>query len=106
MKVANLNQMIKGWFVGDFVPSVLNNKEFEVAVKYYKAGDREDRHIHKVATEITVIVKGKVKINESIYTEGDILLLEPFEEAEFYAITDAINVVVKTPSITNDKFEI
>ena len=62
----NLDAMIGGWFVGDFEPSVIRTKDFEVAVKKYKAGDKEARHIHKVATELTVIISGKVLIYSNI----------------------------------------
>lgn len=34
MKSAHLENMIKGWFVGNFDPVVLKNENFEVAVKY------------------------------------------------------------------------
>ena len=56
----NLDEMIGGWFVGDFEPSVIRTKDFEVAVKRYKAGDKEAKHMHKVATELTVIISARV----------------------------------------------
>jgi hypothetical protein len=34
--------MVKGWFVGDFDPSVSRSKDVEVGVKHYRAGDREE----------------------------------------------------------------
>ena len=30
MKVSNINDYVKGWFVGDFNPSIFNNPFFEV----------------------------------------------------------------------------
>lgn len=104
MKTAKLNQMIKGWFVGDFEPSILKSEHVEVAVKHYKAGDKEERHVHKIGTEITLIVQGSVKMNGAEYTSGDMVLLTPGEASDFEALTDAINVVVKTPSIRGDKY--
>ena len=35
MKVANLKDMFKGWFVGNFQPTVLQTNDVEVAVKEY-----------------------------------------------------------------------
>jgi anti-sigma factor ChrR (cupin superfamily) len=104
MKTAKLNQMIKGWFVGDFEPSIFKSEHVEVAVKHYKAGDKEERHVHKIGTEITLIVQGSVKMNGAEYRSGDIVLLTPGEASDFEALTDAINVVVKTPSIRGDKY--
>ena len=60
MNLNKLDKMIKGWVVGNFNPSVYKTDNFEVAIKKYDTGDYEQRHFHKVATEITVISKGKV----------------------------------------------
>ena len=104
MKTAKLADMIKGWFVGDFVPTIYKTNDVEVAVKTYKAGDYEQRHYHKIATEITVIVSGIVEMNGNRYGEGDIIVTEPGESTDFLAVTDAVNTVVKIPGETNDKY--
>ncbi len=102
--VEDLKEMIGGWFVGNFNPSVLQSKEFEVAVKRYQAGDCEERHCHKLATEITLIISGEVRMNDVTYQADDIVILEPGDWTDFTALTDAVNVVVKTPSLTDDKY--
>ena len=104
MNVANLDDMFKGWFIGNFEPSLLKTSDIEVAVKHYSAGDYEERHYHKIATEITVIVSGKVKMNNIEYTEGKIVVIEPNESTDFLAIKDTITTVVKVPGVNNDKF--
>ncbi|MBI4063344.1 MAG: hypothetical protein HY401_03465 [Elusimicrobia bacterium] len=104
MKIFKLNQMIKGWFVGDFEPNCLRLDTCEVACKYYNAGDEESRHVHKVAVEITLVAKGKIIMNGQSYREGDIILLEPGEPADFKVVEDAITMVVKSPSVPNDKY--
>jgi hypothetical protein len=96
--------MINGWFVGNFEPAILKSKDIEVAVKYYKKGDKELAHFHKIATEITVIVKGKVKMNGVLYKAGDIVLIEPFETTDFEALEDTITTVVKSPGAHYDKY--
>jgi quercetin dioxygenase-like cupin family protein len=96
--------MNKGWFVGDFVPSIIRTKDFEVALKSYSAGDTEDIHVHKIAQEVTLVVKGAIEMNDKTYFEGDIILIEPGEPTKFKSITDSTTVVVKTPSIVGDKF--
>ena len=93
-----------GWFIGNFTPSVLKAKNFEVAVKSYKAGDKEPRHFHLLAEEITLVISGTVNFNTNTYSSGQIVLIEKGERVTFEAITDAITVVVKSPSITNDKY--
>lgn len=105
MKHERLEHMVKGWFVGDFQPSLLRSKDCEVAVKHYHAGDREDTHHHRVATEITVVVSGEVVMMGQRWGAGDIILVEPGEATDFEALTDAVNVVVKLPSILGDKYQ-
>ena len=105
MKTAKLNSMIKGWFVGNFEPSLYKTNNCEVAVKTYKKGDKERKHFHKIATEITVVIKGKVKMFEKIFSDGDIIVVEPGEATAFEALEDTINAVVKLPGANNDKYE-
>lgn len=104
MRVANINEMVKGWFVGNFEPSLYKTNDVEVAVKHYRSGDKEEKHYHKVATEITVITSGEVMMNSVRYKEGDIVILEPFDASDFLAVTDAVTTVVKIPGANNDKF--
>ena len=104
MNKNNLNEFIRGWFVGDFEPSLLKSKEVEVAVKKYVAGQMEDKHIHKIATEITVIISGEVEMNGIRYVADDVITIEPYEKTDFKCITDAITVVVKMPCISGDKY--
>lgn len=104
MKTAKLENMIRGWFIGNFEPAAYKTKECEVAVKYYKTGDRENAHYHKRATEITVIVSGIVRMNGTTYHPGDIVIEEPGDITDFEALTDAVNVVVKCPGADHDKY--
>lgn len=104
MKVNHLSEMIKGWFVGGFHPSVVQTNDVEVAVKHYKAGDKEEMHYHKLATEVTVIVSGRVRMCGLEFGPGQIVTLEPNEPTAFEALTDAVNVVVKLPGAANDKY--
>lgn len=104
MKTSRLSDMKAGWFVGDFLPTCYQLSECEVACKYYKKGDSEERHVHKVATEVTVIASGNVVMNGVEYGKGDIILLEPGEPADFNVLEDTITVVVKMPSLLGDKY--
>lgn len=100
----SLDDMVKGWFVGNFSPSLFKTNDVEIAVKKYKKGDYEESHFHKIATEITVIVSGKVRMNDSIYTENDIIVINPNESTDFYVMEDTVTTVVKLPGVNNDKY--
>lgn len=105
MKIAKISDMKKGWFIGNFNPSLLKTNDCEVAVKYYKKGEYEAKHYHKIATEYTCIISGKVKMNGVIYQAGDIVVMEPNDATDFEAIEDnTVNVVVKIPGANNDKY--
>lgn len=104
MKTAKLDKMIKGWFIGNFEPTLYKTNDIEAAVKSYKAGDYESAHYHKIATEITVIVSGRVKMNGIEYCGGDIIIIEPGEVTDFIAVTDSVNTVIKIPGANNDKY--
>jgi mannose-6-phosphate isomerase-like protein (cupin superfamily) len=97
--------MIRGWFIGNFEPSVFN-ADFEVGIKEYKSGDKELTHYHKKSKEFTVVIYGKIKMNDIIFSKGDIIQIDENENANFECIDDCITVVVKTRSSFNDKFYI
>jgi quercetin dioxygenase-like cupin family protein len=104
MKLNKLNEMFKGWIVGNFEPSLYKTNDFEVAVKKYKAGDKDEKHYHKVATEITVVVSGMVLMNGVIYNSGDIITIEPGEATDFEALSDSVTTVIKVPCVKDDKY--
>lgn len=104
MNNAHYKDMIKGWFVGGFSPTAYSTQVCEVAVKNYKQGENETAHFHKVATEITLVLSGQIRMAGKEWSAGDIIVLEPGEISEFEALTDAVNVVVKVPGVLDDKY--
>jgi len=104
MKKAHLNDMVKGWFVGDFTPTAFTSDQCEVAVKTYQKGDSDAAHFHKLAHEITLIIEGEVSMMESTWRKGDIVVIEPGEVSAFSALTDAKLVVIKIPGAKDDKY--
>ena len=104
MKVFKLAEMKGGWFAGDFLPTCIRTKTFETACKYYKKGDKEPAHVHKVAIEITLIAEGLVEMNGKQYEKGDIVVLEPGDATEFAALENSVTFVVKMTSVKGDKY--
>ena len=98
--------MIKGWFIGNFQPTLYSTKDVEVGVKKYLKGDSEKKHFHKIATEFTVVISGKVKLNGMIYGENEIIKINNGIVADFIALEDSTTIVVKLPGANNDKYEI
>lgn len=104
MKVENLAAMKGGWFVGNFEPSIIKTNDVEVAVKIYKKGDYEQAHYHKIATELTVIVSGRVKMFHTEFEKGQIIVVEPEDITDFEALEDTVCAVVKYPGANHDKY--
>src|SRR5437763_55728 len=71
LRTARLEDMKGGWFVPAFDPTVLPTGAAEVAVKHYPAGAYEKRHLHKIATAVTVITAGGVAMHRLRYRTCD-----------------------------------
>ncbi len=99
-----LDKFTKGWFVGNFSPTLLATDAVEVAVKHYRAGESESAHFHKVATELTLIVSGRVRMSGEEVGPGEIIKIEPGQATDFFPLTDATTVVVKLPCVSGDKY--
>jgi hypothetical protein len=104
MTVHRLDDMIGGWMVGDFTPSCIRSAACEVACKHYAAGAAEAAHVHRVATELTLIASGRARMNDRLLTAGDIVVLAPGEASDFEALEPTTTVVVKMPSVIGDKY--
>jgi quercetin dioxygenase-like cupin family protein len=101
-----LSNMTRGWFIGDFEPSVLKTKDFEVGILTHKKGEEWPKHYHKIATEYTVLLSGSMTICGELIEPGTIFILEPNEIADPIFHEDCTVIVVKTPSVIGDKYVI
>lgn len=106
MKKYHLQDFTRGWLVGDFEPSIIRTKNFEFMVRSYTASEQEEKHVHKIADEITAIISGKFKINGEIIKTGDVIHLSPGDPADFECIEDGSTAVIKTPSVMEDKYSV
>lgn len=102
--VHRLSDMTGGWFVGDFAPAALSLAAAEVGVKNYVAGETEASHVHRVATEVTLILAGEAVMCGRRVRAGDIVVVPPGVSTGFLAETDVTTVVVKSPSVLGDKY--
>ena len=99
-----LDRFTKGWFVGNFEPTLIASDGVEVAIKHYKAGDHETAHHHKIATELTAVVSGRVRMSGEEIGPGEIVKIHPGQSTDFTALTEAVTVVVKMPCVAGDKY--
>lgn len=94
----------RGWFIGDFPEAVVRTKDFEVCWQANPAGAVDTPHYHKEITELQLITKGRMIINNQEFGPGDIYVNEPGEHYYAHYLEDTEVVAVKFPSIPDDKY--
>jgi hypothetical protein len=104
MEISNIHNMKGGWFIGNFEPAAYTTGDFEVCYKKHSAGEHWDVHYHTQATEINYLIKGKMTIQNIELNSGDIFILKPYEIADPIFLEDCELVIVKTPSVKDDKY--
>ncbi|MEK7497342.1 MAG: hypothetical protein AAB656_00290 [Patescibacteria group bacterium] len=125
MKVQNRNkfflgklenfQRFSGYFVGRFMGEkgfpVLETDEVEIAWKKLPINFHDERsHFHKKGVEINIVIKGKYKasVNGELIeiSEKEFLIVYPQTTLKNISATEGTElVVIKAPSISNDKFD-
>ncbi len=105
MKTFRIENMTSGWFIGDFEPSAYKTSQFEVNYRIHPAGQYWDKHYHTEVTEINLLVKGRMTIQNKELVTGDIFIIEPYEVTDPVFLEDCELICVKVPS-KNDKIKI
>jgi quercetin dioxygenase-like cupin family protein len=103
MIVSNIKNYSNGWFIGNFEPSLLKTVAFEVAHHFYAKGFKGIPHTHRIALEYNYIVSGSLIASEKTLGTGDIFVYEPNDVSDVVFLEDTNLIIIKTPSIPNDK---
>ncbi len=103
MKTNHISNFIRGWFIGDFEPSLLRTKDFEIAIITHKKHEKIPKHFHPVAKEYNVLLSGHMRINGKEILKGTTFIFEPGEECDVLVREDSQVLCVKVPSIIGDK---
>lgn len=106
MKIRKIDEMFRGWFIGNFEPSMIKTKDFEVALLSHHKDEKWPKHFHKEADEVNVLISGKMSVNGIELIPGDILHIEKNEVAEPIFYEDCKLICVKFPSVPGDKYEV
>ena len=106
MRKFNIKEMHRGWFIGDFLPSVLRTNLFEVGILKHHKGEKWPKHFHAEATEYNVLINGSMTVNNNLIQEGEIFVLEKNEICNPIFHKDCTVLCVKVPSIPGDKYEV
>jgi quercetin dioxygenase-like cupin family protein len=103
VSLSNINEMTRGWFVGDFEPSVFKTKDFEVGYLHHKKGEIWQVHYHAFMTEVNLLVKGKMILNDIEINEGQIFVIHKNDIACPIFLEDCFIICIKIPSVIGDK---
>ena len=103
IEAIKLDSMYRGWFVGDFEPSVYKTKDFEVGYLTHKKGEMWDVHYHEKMIEVNLLIKGKMILNDLELNENDIFVIRKDELACPIFLEDCHIIVIKIPSVPGDK---
>ena len=100
----NIESFHKGWIIGNFEPSIFKTTELDIGILDLKSGEIGDGHFHKQHVEYNIIIQGKAKIKDKIYSDGDIFIYNPFERSDVEYLSNTKLLVIKTPATKNDKY--
>jgi len=103
VKVSRLEAMHRGWLIGDFTPSVLRTSAFEIAYLHHKKDENWPAHVHNLADEYNVLIRGSMQINNEKISQGDIFIVKKGMMTKAVFFEDCEVLCVKVPSIPSDK---
>lgn len=105
MEIINCNEY-GGWFLGDFEPSLIKNKDFEFGYKRIPKYTEPDYHFHKFKTEYTILIEGKIICKESnkLILPITCIKLSPYEKNDQYFIDESLILIINMPSKKDDKY--
>lgn len=104
MKKFKSKDFIRGWIIGDFTPSIIKTKNFEVCYRT-EVPSKIQPHYHKKGEEITIVLRGESIINNESMISGDIFVLYPNEIVQGEIIKETEIIVIRPYSDTKDKYD-
>jgi hypothetical protein len=106
MIVNKLENFVRGWFIGNFEPTLLKTDAFEIGVQNYTKDFIGQKHYQIKSVEYNIVLQGKVLVNNKILKKNDIFIFNPLEVTDFKSLTKSTILSIKIPSIPNDKVNV
>ena len=105
-QIWNTIEFTRGWFIGDFTPSIISTQAFEVGNLTHRKGETWGYHYHKEATEYNLLLEGSMILNGRKLEAGTFFINYPNEIACPIFVEDCNVLCVKVPSVPSDKYVI
>lgn len=103
VKDIQIKDTVRGWFLGDFEPSIKRISNMEIGLLTHEANEQWDAHVHREVVEYNYLVKGEMTLNEQEYKTGDSFIFPPRHLAVPKFKTKCIILCLKIPSKPTDK---
>jgi len=103
MKTYKINDMIRGWFIGNFEPNAFKTSDVEVGFRIHKKDEQYELHYQTKVVEVNLLVHGKMIMHGKELNSGDIFIIYPYEISDQQFLEDCEIVCIKLPGIVNDK---
>lgn len=104
MQFHNLGDFKGGWIIGDFNPSILRTPSFEVCVTFHGKEEPTVKHFHAKSKEYNIVLDGEIAVNGRNLGKGDIFIYEENEVSDVHFLSDTSLLVVRVPSLPEDKY--
>ena len=104
-KKFQVDQFHQGWLIGAFSPSLVRTKEFEIGIKRFSLGQSEPCHFQKIASEITIVIEGRILLAGQECGPGEGVLIPPGVHGTFESLSPSLVIAVKIPSAPQDKIK-
>jgi mannose-6-phosphate isomerase-like protein (cupin superfamily) len=101
-----LDDFVRGWFVGNFEPSIVKTDKYEIGLLTHNKGEKWDFHYHKLADEINFLVEGRMRINERLIEKGSLFVIQKNQLTCPDFLENCKILCIKVPSVPTDKYSV
>jgi hypothetical protein len=98
-----LADTVRGWFIGDFEPSFVRTKEFEIGLLTHEANENWDAHVHRESDEYNYLVQGTMLLNGAKFVAGEWFIFPRGHLAVPKFLETSQILCIKVPSRPGDK---
>lgn len=103
MEITHLNEFTKGWFIGNFTPSLVQTPFIEVGIVKHKQAEYWPVHKHIASDEVNVLLEGSMTLNKIPLYKNHIFKINKDENSSVEFLTDCSILVIRIPNFKGDK---
>ena len=106
IQICKIEDMFRGWFVGNFEPSAFKHTGIEIGYLLHKKGEKWQTHYHNNLIEVNLLTEGKMILNDIEINKNEIFVINKKVIACPIFLEDCYIICIKMPSILGDKIVI